>query len=77
MPIVFRAHDMRFVIYVDDHAPAHVHVIGDGSAKIAFEAETAYVDANAGMSKRDLQRALTVVEENRVSLLAAWKDIHG
>lgn len=68
---------MRFMIYVDDHLPEHTHVLGSGSAKIAFGGEFAYVADNAGMSVRDLRRALRVVEENRALFLAAWKDVHG
>jgi hypothetical protein len=31
---VLRAEGFRVVIYVNDHAPAHVHVLGTGEAKI-------------------------------------------
>ena len=34
MVTVFRAHGLRVVIFVNDHKPAHVHVFGDGEAKI-------------------------------------------
>jgi len=34
MVTVHRARGLRFVIFVDDHEPAHVHVFGDGQAKI-------------------------------------------
>lgn len=34
MVTVLRAHGLRVVIFVDDHQPAHVHVFGDGQAKI-------------------------------------------
>ena len=37
MPVVFRAHGLRFIIYVDDHRPPHIHVDGRGVAKIALE----------------------------------------
>jgi hypothetical protein len=32
MVIIYRAHGLR--IFTDDHEPAHVHVFGDGQAKI-------------------------------------------
>ncbi len=32
MVTVYRASGIRVVIYVDDHEPAHVHVIGNGEA---------------------------------------------
>jgi hypothetical protein len=31
---IYRAFGLRVVIFVDDHEPAHVHVFGDGEAKI-------------------------------------------
>jgi hypothetical protein len=34
MVTVHRAHGMSVVIFVNDHEPAHVHVFGDGQAKI-------------------------------------------
>lgn len=34
MVTVHREAGFRFIIFVDDHEPAHVHVIGDGKAKI-------------------------------------------
>jgi Domain of unknown function (DUF4160) len=34
MVTVLRAYGLRVVIYTNDHDPAHVHVFGDGEAKI-------------------------------------------
>ncbi len=34
MVTVLREAGLRFVIFTDDHEPAHVHVYGDGSAEI-------------------------------------------
>ena len=34
MVTVLRANGLRVVIFVNDHLPAHVHVFGDGEAKI-------------------------------------------
>lgn len=34
MVTVHRAHGMTVVIFLNDHEPAHVHVFGDGHAKI-------------------------------------------
>ena len=36
MLTVLRASGLEFAIYVDDHPPPHVHVYGDGKAKIAL-----------------------------------------
>lgn len=34
MVTIYRAHGLRVIIFTDDHEPAHVHVFGDGQAKI-------------------------------------------
>jgi hypothetical protein len=66
---------MRFVIYTADHEPAHVHVIGDGEARI--DIIDLKVITQGGMSDRDVRRAMTVVEENRQLLLDTGRHYHG
>lgn len=41
MVTVFRLAGMRFVIYTDDHEPAHVHVYGDGEVRVDIVTLTA------------------------------------
>lgn len=77
MPTVLRAHGLRFMIFVGDHPPPHVHAIGDGSAKIALDGPAARVMENKGLSKADVKRALDAVEVERTRLLRIWKSIHG
>lgn len=74
MITLLRASGMRFVIYTDDHEPAHLHVYGDGDARINISLVT--VISNRGMSKRDLTRALNIVLEYREMFLGNWRDIH-
>jgi hypothetical protein len=74
-----RAHGLRVVIFVNDHQPAHVHVFGDGEAKINLlgsERAPALVWAD-GMSRGEIRRAMRTVTEHRTALLARWEDIHG
>ena len=75
MITVLRSTGLRFVIYTDDHAPAHLHVYGDGEARIDIVALS--VLSNRGMRQRDLARALTIVAEHRADFLERWQDIHG
>ena len=74
MITLLRASGMRFVIYTDDHDPAHLHVYGDGEARINL-LEVAVI-SNRGMSKRDLARALNIVLEYREMFLLTWSEIH-
>jgi hypothetical protein len=79
MVTVLRAHGLRVVIFVNDHQPAHVHVFGDGEAKINLlgsEGAPALVWAD-GMSRGEIRRAMRTVTEHRTALLARWEDIHG
>lgn len=75
MVTVLQLRGFRFVIYTNDHEPAHVHVYGDGEARIdILQVE---VISNRGMSKRDLSVALAIVREQQIQLLKRWNDIHG
>jgi hypothetical protein len=75
MVTILCQHGMRFVIYTADHEPAHVHVIGDGEARI--DIIDLKVITQGGMSDRDVRRAMTVVEENRQLLLDTGRHYHG
>lgn len=79
MVTVLRAHGLRVVIFTNDHPPAHVHVFGDGEAKIDLlgadgTPELIWADA---MSRGEIRRALRIVTEQQAFLLARWEDIHG
>jgi len=79
MVTVFRAHGLRVIIFVDDHQPAHVHVFGDGQAKINLlgsdgTPELVWVD---GMTKTEVRRAMRIVVEQQALLLSRWENIYG
>lgn len=79
MVTVFRSGGFRVVIFIDDHDPAHVHVFGDGQAKINLcaadgEPELVWVD---GMKRNDVRRAMRIVIEHKTLFLSRWTEIHG
>ena len=76
MVTVLRAEGLRVVNDVNDHLPAHVHVFGDGEAKINLlgAPELEWAD---GMTRGEVRRAMRVVAEHRAVLLQRWEDIHG
>ena len=79
MVTVLRARGLRVVIFVNDHPPAHVHVFGDGEAKINLRGtdgapELIWAD---NMARGEVRRAVGIVVEQQIFLLARWKDIHG
>jgi hypothetical protein len=77
--VVFRAHGFRFVIYTADHEPAHVHVIGDGLAKVNLVGPDGQPELvlNVGIKRSDLRRIMTEVADRRMLLLYEWERIHG
>lgn len=79
MVTVLRAHGLRAVIFVDDHQPAHVHVFGDGQAKINLLSAdgTPQLIWTDGMTRGEVRRAMRLVNERQASLLARWEKIHG
>jgi hypothetical protein len=75
MVTVLRQHGLRFVIYTADHEPPHVHVYGDGEARI--DIATLKVLSQGGMSDRDVRRAVAVIEENGELFQQTWRKYHG
>jgi hypothetical protein len=76
---VYRAKALRIVIYVDDHEPAHVHVFGDGQAKIDLigpdgRPELLWAD---GMKHGEIRLAMKIITEHQAFLLERWKSVHG
>ncbi len=79
MVTVLRADGLRVIIYLNDHLPAHVHVLGDGEAKINLMGpqgvpELVWAD---DMTRGEVRRAMRIVAEQRAFLLQRWEDIHG
>lgn len=76
---MLRKSGLHIVIYLDDHPPPHVHVFGDGSAKITLggDQEAPEVVRTAGMRAGELRKALGVVLEHRSALMEKWKEFHG
>jgi len=79
MVTIYRALGFRVVIFIDDHEPAHVHVFGDGEAKINLvgrgdEPELVWA---VGMKRSEVRRAMALVKEHRRDFAARWRQIHG
>lgn len=79
MVVVHRAHGFRFVIYTNDHEPAHVHVIGAGLMKINLsgaDGRPELIEVR-GMKASDVRRLYAEVALRRDEFLAEWERIHG
>jgi subtilisin-like proprotein convertase family protein len=78
MVVVFRALGLKVNIYTDDHLPAHVHVTGDGEAKINLAppgGEPQMLWA-VGFKRSDIRRAMRIVIEQNTMLIEHWSEIH-
>ena len=79
MVTVLRGDGLRVVIYANDHQPAHVHVLGNGEAKINLAGAGGAPDLvwAEGMTRAEVRRAMQLVAEQQAFLLQRWEDIHG
>jgi hypothetical protein len=80
MPAVLRTGSLRFVMWLNDHSPAHVHVFcGDAEARIELGSQGMHprLVVNSGMRRADLVDALRAVSEHQAALLERWGAIHG
>ena len=80
MPTVHRAGNLRFVIFLDDHGPPHVHVFsGRAEAKILLgsHGEGPELEWARGFDRAGLRRVLVEAMASRAKLWAAWRRVHG
>jgi len=80
MPTVLRTGSLRFVVWLNDHSPAHVHVISrdaDATIELGGQGARPRLIVNCGMKRADLANALRAVHENQAALLERWRAIHG
>lgn len=76
MPTVLSLRGFRFMIYTEDHPPPHVHIWYQGNEAI-IEIESSFARDKSGFNRRELARALTILEQYREVLLSEWRKIHG
>jgi hypothetical protein len=80
MPTIHRESGFRFIVYVDDHEPAHVHVWYAGAiARIDLGGANRRPEPDdpGSMKTVDVRRAVRIVEANKDAFLDAWRSIHG
>ncbi len=79
MSTVLRGAGFRVVIYPNDHAPAHVHLVGSGEAKINLLGAGGHPHLvwATGMSMGDIRKGMQLVTDHQETLLEAWGRLHG
>jgi hypothetical protein len=76
MVTVQRGQGLRVVKFANDHHPAHVHLFGDGHAKIDLYSALQLTWAD-GMTRGEIRHAMQIVIAHQGELLARWESIHG
>jgi hypothetical protein len=80
MPTLLRRDGFDIRIYLDDHAPPHVHVFkAGGQAKIVLGSSNTLPELVMvqGMNAKDIKTAILIVTNNQLFLLKKWKEYHG
>ena len=80
MPTALRFDGLRVMIYVDDHRPAHVHVIGgDGEAVFVLNCPDGppHLRENYGMALKALNRIQKELVGKLSVLCPKWTELHG
>ena len=77
MPTVLRVGGLRFVVYPNDHLPAHVHVLGPGWIVVVNLQGPKVREVVGPCARRDARRVLDLAVEHRAVLLEAWRRFHG
>ncbi len=80
MPTVLRLGGLRVVVYLNDHQPAHVHVIGRGHEAV-FELNgrdgIVTLRENYGFTRREIGAIERALIRDLAELLGEWERIHG
>jgi Domain of unknown function (DUF4160) len=80
MVTVFKQDGLSFRLFPNDHLPSHVHVVKAGSeARIEISGADGKPHAltNHGLSRKELSKAIALVQENQALLLQQWSEYHG
>ena len=75
MPTVIREDGYTIRIYLNDHIPAHVHVLkAEKEARVTLE-EIEIMD-NIDFTSKELRRIIEIVEAHHDELLEVWDTYH-
>jgi len=75
MPTIFTEGGFRFMIFLDDHLPAHVHAIG-ADCMIRIGLDPLEVLSSVGAKASEVRRATAIAQRRREELLEAWRKHH-
>jgi hypothetical protein len=80
MATVARILGLRVAIYLNDHGPAHVHVLGSGHEavfKLNCPGGPVELSQNYGVPKTQLAKIAAELAKHVSVLCETWRQIHG
>jgi hypothetical protein len=81
LPNIDRVGPYRVIIYLDDHEPAHVHVVHSSGSVAIFNigrsGKPELRELRGDMKDNDVKRAYKLVQEKQTEYLEKWLQIHG
>ncbi len=80
MPTIWTEAGLDFIIYPNDHSPAHVHVLKAGNEVIINLGDAGTLPSVRSiyrMRTKDVGRALSIVIREQEYFLNRWREIHG
>ena len=77
MPTIFSEAGFRFMIYVHDHAPPHIHVLGHGGAVELLIEPLSLRAVRGPLSNSQVRAVLQIARARQSELLQAWNKHHG
>ncbi len=82
MLTVFKDKGFRFVIYPNDHEPAHVHVLKGDEINLRIKLSLNHspvevLSCYGNIRDKDIVWAISVVSEKNALFLNKWLEIHG
>ena len=75
MPTILRKNGFRFMIYVHDHEPAHVHATKAGTVLVVMLAPMS-IRENRGMNRGDINHALSIIADHGDLFISEWNRLH-
>ncbi len=77
MPTIFNEGGFRFMIYVHDHSPAHIHVLGHGGAVELLINPIALRAVRGPLTNAQVRKVVRIASDRQSELMQAWRDHHG
>ena len=65
------------MIYVHDHAPAHIHVLGHGGAVELFVDPLSLRAVRGPLTNVQVRNVVQIARDRQSELLQAWRKHHG